>query len=479
MSEVQKIAHNTIIQLIGKALTIGLALIIFGFIARYLGQGGFGHYSTIYAYMAIFGILVDLGLQMTTTKMISDPAENENTIINNALAIRFISSFLFLTLAAFIAVLMPYGTIVKLGIIIAVAGFTASALTTVLTSHFQKNLTTHQMVIAELAGKTATLTLVIMAIKLNVGLLGVVSATMLDSVIVCAAAWGFANKTLRLRLAFDPEVWQKIFSATWPIGITIALNLIYFKGDIFIMSLIKTPNDVGLYAAPYRVLEVLINFVYLILGLLLPLLAAAWAVKDLAKLKRVIQGGFDFLISISVPMIVGGYFAGESLMTLVAGKDFIISGQIIKILLIATGLIFMAGLFGYAIVAIGEQKKMIKFYAGNAIFAIVGYIYFINRYSYWGAAWMTVATELIMLLSTIYILKKQISFLPRITIIYKALGASVVMALFLAYIPLANFVLLVLAGATIYVICLYIFGGFDKKIIQEIISVKKHEGISH
>lgn len=58
----RKIAHNTIIQIIGKGLTVVFALAIFGLITRNLGQEGFGHFTTVYAFLTIFGILVDLGL---------------------------------------------------------------------------------------------------------------------------------------------------------------------------------------------------------------------------------------------------------------------------------------------------------------------------------------------------------------------------------------------------------------------------------
>ena len=59
MTLAQKIFQNTLIQTIGKAITIMIALIGFGLMTRYLGQKDFGYFSTIYAYLAIFGILVD------------------------------------------------------------------------------------------------------------------------------------------------------------------------------------------------------------------------------------------------------------------------------------------------------------------------------------------------------------------------------------------------------------------------------------
>ncbi|MDX9893766.1 MAG: flippase [Patescibacteria group bacterium] len=473
MQQLKKIAQNTLIQVVGKAMVIAIALIGFGMMTRYLGQEGYGYFATIYAYLAVFGILVDLGLQMTTTKLISDPQEDETKIISNVLAIRLITSLLFLSFAVLLALLMPYPGMVKLGMVIAIAGFTAAALTSVLTSYFQKNLIMGQAVAAEVSGKLAYLVLTILAIQYDLGLLGILVAAILDSVIVFILTYKLVRQKIRIKFAFDSQVWQKILIATWPIGITIALNLIYFKGDIFIMSLVRTPQEVGLYAAPYKILEVLINIAYLFLGLILPLMSTAAAVNGIAALKKIIQVSFNFLIIMSLPMIVGGYFLGEQLMIMVSGPDFAISGQIIKILFLATATIFIASLFGYAIVALGLQKKMIKFYAINAALSIIGYLVAIELFGYWGAAWMTVVTELFTLISAAYILHQKINFLPDLKTFLKSTIACLIMAVGLYLLPEPNLTTAVPLGALVYFVSLYLLKGFDKKTISEITAIQQ------
>ncbi|MFA5022178.1 MAG: flippase [Patescibacteria group bacterium] len=475
MSEVQKIAHNTMIQVIGKALVIALALVGFGLMTRYLGQQGVGYYSTIYAFLAIFGILIDLGLQMTTTQLISNPKENESQILSNALTIRLIASITFLSLAPLVAIFLPYPTIVKIGMVIAIVGFVSASLTATLTSLFQKNLIMVKAVIAEVTAKIIYLILTIITIYFDLGLWGILVAASLDSFFVFIIMFYFASKQLKLKPSFDWLVWQKIITKTWPVALTIALNLIYFKGDIFIMSLVRTQSEVGLYGAPYKVLEVLINVVYLFLGLILPLLATASAINNFERLKKIIQSTFDFLIIFTIPMIVGGYFLGVPLMVLMAGPDFAISGQIIKILFLATGSIFIAGLFGYAVVALNQQKKMIKFYALNAVISVIGYLIFIPLYSYWGAAWMTVFTEIFILATAGLILYQQLKFLPNLKILGKVILASLVMAIPLYYLPNLPLLMSVCLGAVVYFLCLYLLKGFDREMVLEIIKVKKDE----
>jgi len=469
MQEARKIAHNTIIQVLGKALTISFALIGFGLIARYLGQEGFGYLATIYAFLAIFGILVDLGLQMTTTKLISDPQENEGQILSNALTIRLIASIIFLGLASLVVWFFPYPTIIKIGVALASLGFIFHSLTSTLTSFFQKHLIMSKIVMAEVVAKIIYLGIIIVAIYLNHGLLGIIAAVILDSFFALAILIYFALKQVPLKPSFNFQIWGKILKTTWPIALTIALNLIYFKGDIFIMSLIRSQSEVGLYGAPYRILEVLINITYLFLGLILPLLATAIAIKNFEKLKIIIQSAFDFLIILTIPMIVGGFFLGQQLMVLMAGLEFAISGEIIKILLLATGAIFIAALFGYVVVALDQQKRMIKFYAINAVISVVGYWILISKFGYWGAAWMTVATEIFILVTAGYVMYKSINFLPNLKLLGKSIVASAVMAIPLYVFPNLIFPLAICMGVLVYFTALYLLKGFDKQTIVELI----------
>ena len=472
MTEIQKIAHNTLIQVIGKAVTVGLGLLAFAIITRTLGQDGFGQFTTVYGFLAVFGILVDLGLQMTTPRLIADPANDEKTIVGNALTIRLVFSIIFLAAAPLIAMLFPYPTEVKFSIAVAAAGLVFVSLTTTLTSLFQKHLVMQRVVIAEIIAKTLYLILLITAVKINASLITIIIVTIVESAVAFVLLYGFARRLTKISLAFDLNTWKKILTYTWPLAVTIALNLIYFKGDIVIMSIFRSEAEVGLYGAPYRVLEVLINAAYLFLGLILPLLGAAVAANNLPRLRTVLQATFDFLIIMVVPLVIGGFILGEPLMILFAGPAFAVSGELIKILLLAAAALVIGGLFGYAVVALNAQKEMIKFYALNAIVSVVGYLILIPRFSYWGAAWMTVVSEAFILLTASVVMYRRCGFLPRITVAIKSLFASVVMVSGLLLVPLAFFPAL-LIGTILYFATLYLIGGVNRQALREIISVTR------
>ena len=90
----KKIAKNTFYQIAGKGLGLILGLVTIGLMTRYLGQTGFGYYTTIVAYLQFFGILVDMGLSLTIVKLITDPKNDQTKIVNNVFSLRFFSFFL-------------------------------------------------------------------------------------------------------------------------------------------------------------------------------------------------------------------------------------------------------------------------------------------------------------------------------------------------------------------------------------------------
>jgi O-antigen/teichoic acid export membrane protein len=122
---------------------------------------------------------------------------------------------------------------------------------------------------------------------------------------------------------------------------------------------------------------------------------------------------------------------------------------------------------------------MIKFYAVNAVLSVIGYLIFIPRYSYWGAAWMTVFSEAFILFTASYILYRNLKFLPNQKILVKAVASSLIMAIPLFSFPDLPFLVSVCLGGAVYFLALYVFKGLDTKLILEVIKIKKDETVSN
>jgi O-antigen/teichoic acid export membrane protein len=351
MSYTRKIAHNTIIQIIGKGISTIIGIVVIGMLTRYLGQGGYGQYTTIMAFLQFFGVLVDMGLYIILVKKISEPGADQDKLTSNIFTLRLISAIIFLGLAPVVVLFFPYPEIVKIGIAITAFSFLGITLNQALAGVFQKNLRMDKVMIAEVIGRVILVGGTYFAIKQDLGLLWVMGAVVAGSLLNFLITFLFSRQFVRIKLAFDFVVWKMIIKESWPIALSIAFNLVYFKADIIILSLFHKAEAVGIYGASYKVLEVLTTFPAMFAGLILPLLAAAWVAADKERFQRVLGKAFDAMVMIAIPLIVGTLFLAKPVMDLIA-PEFTDSARVLQLLIFATATIFIGNLFGNTVVAI-------------------------------------------------------------------------------------------------------------------------------
>lgn len=471
----RRIAHNTIIQLAGKAVSTVLGLVAVSMITRYLGQEGFGEYTTIVTFLSFFGIIADFGLTLVVTQMISQPGVDHNKVLSNLFTFRLVSALIFIGLGPIVIIFFPYGQIIKTGAWLAALSFFFIALNQIFTGLFQKELRMDKVSLAEVYSRLALLAGVVSVFYFQLGLPGVLAVSSISSALNFLFNFLFSRKFVRLKLAFDREVWLDIIQKSWPLAITIFFNLIYLKADTLILSLIKTPSEVGIYGAAYKVIDILITIPFMFAGLALPVLSARWAENNQEGFKKVFQKSFDLMAVMAVPMIFGMPFVAEKTMALIAGREFAVSGKPLMILIAAASVIFLGTVFSHAIIAINKQKKLIIGYVFTSLTALAGYLYFIPEFSYFGAAWMTVYSESAIALFTFLLFWKYTGIRPKLAILLKSLAASLVMfsALYTATFFYNNLFFLLSVGALAYFSALYLFRGMSFISFKEIFNINK------
>lgn len=471
MSYTRRIAHNTIIQIIGKTISTIIGVVVIGMLTRYLGQAGFGQYTTIMAFLQFFGVLVDMGLYIILVKKISEPEVDQDNLVSNIFTLRLISAVIFLGVAPIIVLFFPYPAIIKLGVLITALSFLGITLNQALSGVFQKNLRMDKVTIAEVASRIILIVSTYLVIKADLGLLWVMGSVVAGSLINFFITFLFSKQFVKIRLSFDFQVWKNIIKETWPIALSIAFNLVYFKADTIILSLYYKAEVVGIYGVSYKVLEVLTAFPAMFAGLVLPLLATAYALRDRERFKRVFRKAFDFLVMVTIPLIVGTLFLAKPVMNLIA-PEFTDSPRILQLLIFATSIIFVGNLFGNTVVAINKQKTMMWLYLSVAVISLVGYLIFIPKYSYFGAAGMTIASEFMVTTSAGLIVCLTTKIWPSFKLFGKSLVAAGVMAIVLHFMAGYNLFLLILVAGAVYFVVLYLLKGVTKEMIGEVLRIK-------
>jgi len=280
----------------------------------------------------------------------------------------------------------------------------------------------------------------------------------------------FARRYIKVGLSFDLNYWFKILKATWPIALSIVLTLIYFKIDIILLSLMKPQGDVGIYGLAYRVLESLIFFPAMFAGIMMPILSKS-AVSDIALFREVFKKSFRAIAIFAFPVVGGGVVLSYSITNLIGGRDFLAAGAPMQALFIAIGVIFFGNLLGRAIIALDLQKKAIGVYLFGVILNTVLNLIFIPKYTYMGAAWTTVITEIIIVAFLFWLIKNKAKASFDIKNTTKAAFAAAFMSFVLFFLvfpitsplPFLKLVIAIAGGGVIYFGVLWLVGGISVK----------------
>ena len=464
----QKIAYNAVFSAGARVIEVALALIIIGLTTRYLGEGGFGDYIIVVTFIYIFSVLADLGLYSIVVREISRDGADEEKIVNNAFTLRAFAGLLFLSSAFFISLLFPYSWDVRMGIAVAATGFWFLSSTQVLMGLFQKHLVMDRVSVAEICGRVIQFLFVWIVISLDLGFLSIIASIIAGALVSFLLVLFFASQYVKIRLSFDFSLWKKLLKQGFPLAISAILVLIYFKLDTIFLSVIKTNEAVGVYGLSYKIMENLIFFPAMLVGLTMPIMSRSIFI-DRARFQSIVQRTLNFLLIAVIPMIFGIILISDKIIDLIGGnKGFADSPAVLNILMIALGFIFLGALFSNIIIAANKQKRLAQIYLIGMLFNVVTNFIFIPKYSYFGAAATTVATELLVTTLMIIVVYRALKFVPSFVIIFKAILASILMALVLYYFSYLNIFVLVLLGGVVYLPVIYFIGGVSKEEVERL-----------
>lgn len=458
MSLVRSVGRNAAIQFVGKIFSTLLGVIVAALLFQYLKPAGYGQYTAAMAYVSFFSVIADLGLYLILMRELNKPRADTNRIVGNLLGMRWASALTVLVGSALVAWVLPfYSPEVKSAIQIGTVAFIAVAGTQLLVAVFQTNFNTIWVTLAELAGRLVLLGLTL-AVTLTGGTLNqLMWAVAAGSIVNLLLIYWSARRYTALRPRFEWGYWRAIIRDTLPVSISIVLSLIYFKADTILLSFFqKGDYAVGLYGAAYKVLEILITFPIIFVGLLLPALGQAFSRNDKDGFVRVFQRGFETLVILVTPITIGGWVLARDILVVLGKEEYAPAASVLQLLLIAVTLSFLNSLSAHTITIINRQRQMVWGYLSVAVIGLITYVLLIPRLSYTGAAIGTILTEFLTPLIGYIIIFRVMRFRVQLQFLPKVMISGAVMWLTLwALVPVQPWVALVVGGL-VYVAAIFL-----------------------
>jgi len=476
MAIARKIAYNVVVSSVSKVLSTIIALVSIGFITRYLGKEGFGNYATVLAFLSFLAAISDLGLYQISTREISRTGADEEKIMGNIFSLRVISALIVIFITPILVSFFNYPEEVNKGILIVAISFLFSSSYQILNGVFQKNLAMDKVAFGELMGKIIQMGVIILAVRFDLGFEWIMASLLAYMIFSFTIIFLWSRKYLIFKMHFDFSYWKKFLKESAPLGISAIITFSYFKMDTILLSLLKGSSEVGIYNAAYKVLENITFFPAMIAGLVLPLLAKN-IFENRSEFENISNKTFKVFVVLTIPLLIGMFFLAESIIQVIGGSDFFESVQVLRILAFALVLIFFGHFFNIILIVGNLQKKLMYVLGIVAVFNIISNYLLIPRFSYLASAYVSVGTELLVVVLTFFLVSRSIKYQPKIE---KGLGivvSGLLMALFLYifrnYEGLKQFALLAISSSAIYFFFLWIFKAVKTSEIMGIISKKE------
>jgi len=206
----------------------------------------------------------------------------------------------------------------------------------------------------------------------------------------------------------------------------------------------------------------------MIIGLILPLMSR-YIFTNQNKFKNISDKTFKIFCVLTVPLVVGTLFLSEKIIFLIGGSGFTESANVLRILIFALAFIFFGHFFNSVLLAGNLQKKLMKVLAFCAVFNVGTNLIVIPHYSYIGAAFTSVFTEMLVVALTFYLTVKYLNYKPKIEKWKSILLSGIFMSAFLFVFHALNFFLLAVGSLIIYFIFLWLTKVISKKEILSVV----------
>lgn len=391
---VKKVAHNTIFQIIARLASSGVSFLIAILIARKFGIIEYGDFAKVTAYISLFYLLADFGLNAIFLQ------KDENTLrFKDLFYTRILLSIIVILCVNVLAWFLPFNPITQIGFSplvrtgIAIFSFTliTEALTYTALAFFQRELSYEYFMIATIIGSFSTLFFVFISTFFPYSLLFVLLSYVLGGIIKSGLALLFTKESM-LPITLDPHFVKKLTMETLPITLMLVCNLIYFRIDMLLLSSMKSSSDVALYDLSYKFFDFLIALPLFLSNALYPSLLAMEKnqIKEHRSVVRY-MGIFSLLaIVVLIPAWIFAPYVG------LIKHDFLPAVIPLRILLLSLPVFFVTSILQWGLIAKKQQVFLAITYVSAAAINIVLNMLFIPHFSYIASAIITGISEVVV-----------------------------------------------------------------------------------
>ena len=232
-------------------------------------------------------------------------------------------------------------------------------------------------------------------VYLSFGLIGATIALLFGQILyVLILVLIFLKLKITIKFLVSLRVLREIMGGALPYGLLGILGILYFKIDSLLLVYIRGPFETGIYGAAYKFLEAVIFIPSALSSALFPLLSKLSATTP-TKVYGLYLRATKLFLAVSL-IVVFVYLVFLPVLITQFLPQYLSSIEVVRILTLTIPFFFM--ITPQAAILLSHKahlKKVIVLSVFNLTLNVILNLIFIPRYGYFGAAWVTLISDII------------------------------------------------------------------------------------
>ncbi len=431
--------------------------------ARSWGVEGLGRYAFVFAFVAPFSFLTDLGVGLFIIREGARDKARLPLYVSNGLGLATaLSSFtLLLCFTGIYLFRRPWD--IRLAVLLAGLNLWVGAYIQILRGSFHALERMEYETVAQSLGKISTLGLAALVILLGGGLIELVCAFLGGQLLNLLMGLSIYRRRVgQPQWRANLRIWKELVVRAYPFGFNLIFSTIYIQIDQVMLSLMRGDKELGFYKAAAALMVNLPLIAGILNSSLLPIMSRDY-LEDKSRLIKLFQGSFRYLFTIGLPIALGTTLLAPRFISLFYGGNFGPSVLALQVLIWTVPLRFVNNTFGAVLTSINRQGRRTYIVGIGAGFNLLTNLWFIPRFGYIGASITTLATEFLLFGLVYGNVSKFFYRIPIMSNCYRPFFAASLMGLAIFLLRSFNLWMLLLASVILYLSLLYSFGGFSRE----------------
>lgn len=451
MNKLHRIVNNTVISLVGQAVTWTSTLLLTIAYGRFLGDVKFGELYFAISLVALIGFPIEFGFNLQLVRDVAQEQDDARRYLSNTVIIKF-SLWLILYCCIFLFCwLIGYSPEIRM--LVTICGITLlfTGITNIFSSlHYaiERNIFP---VIGTILEKGLTALLGFFLLKYGAGVLVIAFVLMGGSCTnLCWQALWFV-RSYGFQFTIDPYLIRKLMHTSIPFMLYGILGVIYYRLDTILLSFMTNTATVGWYGAGYRIFDTLTFLPGIVIGAIMYPVFSKLSFHSEETLKTAVEKSTNFLLLSVFPITTLMVLAAPNIVGyLYHRSDFEQTVYVLQGL--GPGLIFLyVNSILSAILMSTKREKKMPILAGIAlIFNLSLNLFLIPRYQHVGAAVVTSLTEMLLLVLSLFFIPRYLIPVKSIPVCFKSIIASAGMGGIIWLLRTHSIFIIMLAAIPVY-----------------------------